>query len=1105
MANITSAVPPRFKRVLVALGFGLGLVFAVLALGALLRGRAVEPPPGAAEAASGSPTSAPWQAEARVAPPRGADSSASPSVEALPPATGAFSRAAAAPAPARVVVVDGALRPLAGAQLSLHRIEPHHAGPIADRERWLAAAAVEAALAQVHTSDVDGAVELPAGASGGDWLFATAHGKAATLVALADVLSRGALLVCADAPTATVRVRTVDRAPATGAMLRVAWIDPPSSGAPAPSDLEPALVRELELDAAAAVVLAGGAPRRWIAAHRGDERAVPFAGEVPADLELVLGPSYTLDGAVYALDGAGDTRSGARSRGSHVLVRALDGMSGVALAAAAVGADGHFGPLRVPLVAGNEQPEHLAYLALGRLAAQQQSLGAPLPGDRRSLHFDAQPGVEAAFVVLGADGAPLGAADIFAGWSDALGEQGARNTTDPFGEARLVLPEGLPVELVVRADGYADFNQTLEPLAAHSGGPMRTVRLTWGGALRLRARLAGVSIPEFELWLWTRDSNAAQESRWPTTGADGFARIDGLHPGPWSAWVVAPDGASARVDVDVAAGETRVVDVELRPARRITGRVLARTDRRPVPGAVVGVEVLARGDVALGWLAVSAPADPDGHFELFPVPAQAQRLIAAANGHATLAQPLGAGAVFDPPSGIELLLEPAAELRVRLDAQPDGGAKPVLDGYRLLRDIGDTVGIAFDHAGRARLDALAGTLQIASLTRLGDVRVQTIDFDPLEHPEAVLAVAPGRTLELHLLHTESLPPSGEPLDWRLVYTDPGGHVVTQFARAPAGVVFAVERMPADEVEIHVQDATGGLIVRKRVALDGVRSVELEPAPLVLDVMLLDLDGEPLGGLDLWLHGSALNGAGAASLTVDGSGRARVRMSPGDVLRAVLRDVLRDVLLGGAQPRVTGVVEIAAAAARAGVIELRLDPARHVELAVRDGDLALDGRAFYLQDESGALLVGAVAPLPSGGFGFRGLQPGRYRLTAAPDGPWYEPRTLDLGPGVRRIDAEARRRGGLVLDVRSPTGPAAGAAVALESLDAVWGGRTAVWAWMELGAVPRRPLVADGDGVVRLVGLPHGRYRVLAEWGNLGAETSVVLEPGAETRAVVPLR
>ena len=212
-------------------------------------------------------------------------------------------------------------------------------------------------------------------------------------------------------------------------------------------------------------------------------------------------------------------------------------------------------------------------------------------------------------------------------------------------------------------------------VGVQGGAAEVTLRLEAGGALRGRVRDRSTGSPVAPFAVTVR--RAAGPLRWPplkalsVVDASGEYRLDDLPPGPVVVSASAPSHAPSD-DLEVTIPEppgVATADFDLRPGGRVTGQVVDRATRAPIPGAAVQVEGRAGVGGSVIALLGETAAGPDGRFELSGLPTRPLSILVQAEGHharilSGLVPP--EGGVLGPVT-VELSpVEPGEEPRVEL-------------------------------------------------------------------------------------------------------------------------------------------------------------------------------------------------------------------------------------------------------------------------------------------------------------------------------------------------------------------------------------------------------------------------------------------------------
>jgi hypothetical protein len=113
--------------------------------------------------------------------------------------------------------------------------------------------------------------------------------------------------------------------------------------------------------------------------------------------------------------------------------------------------------------------------------------------------------------------------------------------------------------------------------------------------------------------------------------------------------------------------------------------------------------------------------------------------------------------------------------------------------------------------------------------------------------------------------------------------------------------------------------------------------------------------------------------------------------------------------------------------------------------------------------------------------------------------WRKDIQLRVDERRQKVEIDVRRTGELEFVIRRPGGaPAAGALVELHSVE--FDTNVADWVAAGLVAGAERGLVTDGEGRIRLRGLPHGSYR----WSCAGASGAASVPPNALASEAIQL-
>ncbi len=264
-----------------------------------------------------------------------------------------------------------------------------------------------------------------------------------------------------------------------------------------------------------------------------------------------------------------------------------------------------------------------------------RDVGGILPGGRRaglSLVLTARHGAFGRVVDL--DDRPLAGIEVIVR-PDGFPAEPERAVTAADGSFEIA---GLPapkVDLIASGEGYAPLTVPgVEPGISADGIDLGTLILEPGVAITGIVTADDEPLDGARLWVSDRPV-AVERLAWEARGQErpaaesdprGRFRIDGLAPGQRVDLIVHREGFLPAAVRRVEAPNETPIQVELRPAARIAGRVLSE-EREPIEGAVVA---LAAADLPEGVSAIPDPIEhdperktrsaPDGSFEIDLIP-----------------------------------------------------------------------------------------------------------------------------------------------------------------------------------------------------------------------------------------------------------------------------------------------------------------------------------------------------------------------------------------------------------------------------------------------------------------------------------------------------
>lgn len=949
----------------------------------------------------------------------------------------------------RIVGVDGS--PLAGIEVSFHVAFTLHGQSIVSGAAWRALEAELLADVDPMRSDALGEVQAPAEyvARDGSWVLVASSGRRVVHRELSELLRDGGRVVCEEEAPCKVQVVGADLTPADGAEVWVTWTPSPSLG------FDPPLAR-VALTGPDGTVRMAVPKETAVLRARGDGAAsAPHVAAFPRAVQLALAPGFELLGTVRAdadpapLDGAQVQVAGYLPDGPHPIM----------LAAAAVRDDGTFGPIRVPLSEGLDRI--FAGVQFGSVAPRRSALGLPAPGARVVLDLDVAVGIESRVrAVDAATDEPIAGAEVRVMWEQSGVWSGARFLTDAEGNGMYRVPDGMGWTVEVLAAGYGRWITAHQPTEGGGQHDVLVARLERAGAVRFAATLEGRPVPRYDVMLW-HAAGGMPSQRVTVTAEDGWGRVEDLQAADWYGYLVADTGMSARLAFATRAGETTELEVGLVAYGSLLGDVRDGRTGAPIEGAWLGVGALQANGGFWDWLNWSGERTSEGWIRLASVPVGSSVVFAGGPGYEM--------------SSARVHIQPGVEKVVRWDLAPTGGIQVQLEdasglhpeGYRLLAHGEDFTGVAFDGEGRALLAALSSDRHIHFVTDQSDTRTQLVPEDAVAEGVAHVQTTSGQRLHLHIQGNPGQTYS-ERINFRVLYVDRRGQNVSINGLVPVGVILELAGIPADTAHIQLADGQSRLLLSEGLELTGepVQRIDLKIPTARLRVRCVDPKGQPLGSVFV-LPAQDVTRLSEGVITAP-DGTAEILCAVGDRVLLVVRK--NDQWELGAYRWVAvedGEVEV----------EWVLDPSCSLALEVRDGATVLPAVDFVWRVPDSPMGLLRTRALNQGGFGVVGLQLGPYRLECVDSAIWFPPQIIEVGEVMGTVKVEARRRGGLEVEVRRDGVALVGVDVEVESLDADWHGERSVARWMAMGAVSSASLTTDGDGKVHLRGLPHGRYRV----------------------------
>lgn len=937
-------------------------------------------------------------------------------------------------------------------------------------------------------TDRDGRVRLPArehlGTQGEDsvlWVSHRSHTAQAKILPGEGDGESSIEFTLEPAAGARVRVSDGEGHPVAGASVRQLALWPLGLhpvDAPMEIRARRALVRADVTDAAGRLELEAISGRQLllVEAQVGDapQLAVVVLKDPRGEIDVQLEATFELSGQVRW------TGPGGPGDWGFVSVQGIAGIAPpITLAAAHVGSDGSFGPVRVPL--SSRMTAFRARFEHGELVPAEHEFAPPAPGEHVRVEFDTVSGFDFWLQTIDAvTSEPLADTRVVLFWDEPLGR--AEGRTSAIGWTQFHAPREGEIDIIVRREGYGRQRRERIPVDPESwmaSGLLLALRPA--GKLSGTVWVEGEPASDFEVVV-NPPGTGRIVARWPFVGRkDGSFEIDEIEPGDYIVRAVLPGTfvtgpASATIDLEREA----VVRLEAMSTAEVTGRVLRMGTLEPMEGVGARLWLAERAALAITPLGPGERTDSAGRFRLPTAPLGHSMLYLMADSGERLLVPLPETAEGSVDLG-DLLLTSRIPVEVVLEGEP--GA-PI--GSYWVRSSSCESFSRFDADGRVTLLLRAGQQRVSLYHPEGPQEERWIsDPGSLAGPLRV-HVRPG---QLRLRIEASAEDAEREGAYFMRYVDPDGRAVYRVGAAQ-GSEWRLPGVPSGRAELFAVIPDVELTANASLWID-----ETGAAEAVLDfaagrrLRLLDRSGDAVPGAVLSIREvGAMGGEGllAARVLTDEAGLFRLPGGAMDSLWLIEGSTSHGVRFGeialpavepGAAP-----TDVAVDLDRRLTIELRElgEPIRGASIALfgtRGGSRLMDGNT----DAAGRLQVG-----PSG------LGEMRVELLD----PRYFARATLAHPAQAgaKVTIEVYSRGDLDLGVFDSAGtPLSGAQVSLHHSDF----DHPADAWIAQGRVSGNT-VSDTQGRVRLSGLPRGRYRVQVQTPDGQLDGNLDLRPGETT-------
>lgn len=880
-----------------------------------------------------------------------------------------------------------------------------------------------------------------------------------------------------------LRLRVVDAQdrPVSGAQILTFLTDQPTLEAAA--RLSPAahaaFVRSATTDGEGFAVLPQGVGEQHAIARHGEQISAPWYGRAPADVRLVLTASIRVSGQVRFPVGGG------YQQGLFVTALSSTPLLARALGRSSVSEAGDYGPIEVARIEGTEL---ILRLDGPGIQPQEKSMPLPPPVGHLTVNFEPLAGIEVKVRVRDDLGEPVALAAVRPWWQVDGEWVQAHGRAGSDGVATVSIRPG-EIWLQCERPGFVEVMSGPHIVLDPPSAPLEIV-LHRGGVIRGRVLRQGDPVSTFQVRYWNSESGE-EGGHGVVDSADGSFLIEGVPLGDVVLCALEAGHPPSGLEhaLVTPGGESQVV-LHVPPALRGSGRLIDAFSSDPVPGATVQSWVTESNF----WrfpTGTGAQTDASGRFEVPDLAPGANHLLIEAPGYARVTRTVrlepGAEGVADLGT---LALVPVGDLTVVLIASPS--IDPRDCRVRLSRSGVDELG-QFDAGGSA----------IFSSQRAGNVTVSvTLPDGTLVNQAEILR--PGRPWRVQVEIQEDFGTGLEVQveDWERF----DGHLSVfaatlggrgQRAEKHANLIQGRAFLPGpfgEALWVELVEGSNSVLLARHFTQEEWASgrIVLRPGSEQRTFRVVDREGHPLRGVTVML--TIQPNAGWMSWgETDSSGHVKLAVPPE-----------RSILVQLRFPDKGGVVDRALALPGdpEREIVLVLDTDATLELMFHDRGFPMHGVKGVLESPTGLgqLFVGAADAAGRADAGAIGSGP--YVVKVDEHDLWPLRLPIQVRPGENRRTVEVRRIGGLTLTATRPAGqPLPDAAVSLRSLEF----DEDVADWVAQGRIHAPPggLRTDGEGRLRVTGLPNGPYRYSVLAGDGGTAAGEVTVPAhGEGRAEV---
>jgi hypothetical protein len=797
------------------------------------------------------------------------------------------------------------------------------------------------------------------------------------------------------------------------------------------------------------VIMTAFAGRQTFVASAGRLSSLPWKGSRPVAVELVLVPTFSVDGSVAYPDRNQwePTYEGER----RVEVACREGATWQALAIER-NIENEFHLPLVP-ISGSASLYRIR-LEGAPVITEDRFFLPPREGERLEFQFSAMKGAGVYFLVDDESGNPLTMATARVDWEvDGVASRQAYGASRPDGYLYVgTFPPGT-VHYQVEAPGYSS-NVGIANLPIAEA---IWTTLARSHSLRGVCRQEGEAVEDFQLIYWRNETPEFRATR-AIRNAEGGAFELALGKGTWLIQATSSTHPACKpVVVNMPEGASELVELDLAVALLGGGVALDAESGDPVSGAVVQAYT-GDGDRTLRWGEPALTA-ANGSFELSAFVVGNNTITVTAAGFAEALVTKGSN-----PDGLvdwgEVRLVRPQDLNLTIrgfEGSPAGATSwwaSTLQGFLLPTR-------RFDSEGRLTYnDVPPGDHRILVQEREGAfVRLHLALKSGAEWDFSV-GVGGSKRLTVRLLEEDGT-----------VHTDPvsmfvggteDGHYVLRETERPEDGLYHFAGIATDSLDVSATSFAGEDIAAKQVSLAGRDSLQvdlvIESSPL--RVRVVDPDGEPLPAVRVRVRALDENRV----LVVNNTASDGWVSLPGVPREACLLDAMHD----------SGMRLAVSIDASLREQELVLEPSGSLTLVLKDGDMALAGVTTRIQTPDGTSLATAMDTDADGTVRRDGLGEGAYYFACTRADCWPANLRHVLATGEQAtVAVPMRRLASAELLVLGPEGlPVTGVAAALTSLEF----KREVADWLAEDRVTSSTgLTSNVSGRILLEGLPNGQY------------------------------